>query len=74
MPGSEREGERVTEQLDDSQVRFPRMKTSDKEAVRLFTAKNAAQSTKEGEVPITEALITKRNLNFPEDEDLSEKL
>ncbi|KAK7804423.1 hypothetical protein U0070_017036 [Myodes glareolus] len=36
--------------------------------------KNAAQSTEEGEVPITEALITKRNLNFPEDEDLSEKL
>lgn len=74
MPGSEREGERVTEQLDDSQVRFPRMKTSDKGVVRLFTAKNAAQRTKEGEVPITEALITKRNLNFPEDEDLSEKL
>ncbi|CAH6775992.1 leucine-rich repeat-containing protein 46 [Phodopus roborovskii] len=37
-------------------------------------AKNAAQSTEEGEVPITEALITKRNLTFPEDEDLSEKM
>ncbi|MEJ1285346.1 leucine rich repeat containing 46 [Cricetulus griseus] len=49
------------------------MKTSDKGA-RLFTAKNAAQSTQEGEVPITEALITKRNLTFSEDEDLSEKM
>ncbi|XP_005368389.1 leucine-rich repeat-containing protein 46 [Microtus ochrogaster] len=37
-------------------------------------AKKAAQSTEDGEVPITEALITKRNLNFPEDEDLSEKM
>ncbi|XP_050012645.1 leucine-rich repeat-containing protein 46 isoform X1 [Alexandromys fortis] len=37
-------------------------------------SKKAAQSTEEGEVPITEALITKRNLNFPEDEDLSEKM
>ncbi|EGW05264.1 leucine-rich repeat-containing protein 46 [Cricetulus griseus] len=37
-------------------------------------AKNAAQSTQEGEVPITEALITKRNLTFSEDEDLSEKM
>ncbi|XP_036053689.1 leucine-rich repeat-containing protein 46 [Onychomys torridus] len=37
-------------------------------------AKNAAQGTEEGEVCITEALITKRNLAFPEDEDLSEKM
>ncbi|XP_006971939.2 leucine-rich repeat-containing protein 46 [Peromyscus maniculatus bairdii] len=37
-------------------------------------AKNAAQGTEEGEVCITEALITKRNLTFPEDEDLSEKI
>lgn len=36
-------------------------------------AKNATQSTEEG-VHITEALITKRNLTFPEDEDLSEKM
>ncbi|XP_052612296.1 leucine-rich repeat-containing protein 46 [Peromyscus californicus insignis] len=37
-------------------------------------AKSAAQGTEEGEVCITEALITKRNLTFPEDEDLSEKM
>lgn len=61
------------EQLDDGKVRSQIMKTSDKGA-RLFTAKNAAQSTQEGEVPITEALITKRNLTFSEDEDLSEKM
>lgn len=36
-------------------------------------AKNATQKTEEG-VHITEALITKRNLTFPEDEDLSEKM
>lgn len=36
-------------------------------------AKNATQRTEEG-VHITEALITKRNLTFPEDEDLSEKM
>lgn len=36
-------------------------------------AKKAAQRSEEG-VHITEALITKRNLTFPEDEDLSEKL
>ncbi|XP_059989600.1 leucine-rich repeat-containing protein 46 isoform X2 [Lagenorhynchus albirostris] len=33
-----------------------------------------AQSPEEGGVCITEALITKRNLAFPEDEDLSEKM
>uniref|UniRef100_A0A8C3VM74 Leucine-rich repeat-containing protein 46 n=1 Tax=Catagonus wagneri TaxID=51154 RepID=A0A8C3VM74_9CETA len=33
-----------------------------------------AQSQEEGGVCITEALITKRNLAFPEDEDLSEKM
>ncbi|XP_067571842.1 leucine-rich repeat-containing protein 46 isoform X4 [Pseudorca crassidens] len=33
-----------------------------------------AQSPEEGGVCITEALITKRNLAFPEDEDLSEKI
>ncbi|KAK1330993.1 hypothetical protein QTO34_008938 [Cnephaeus nilssonii] len=33
-----------------------------------------AQSPEKGEVCITEALITKRNLTFPEDEDLSEKM
>ncbi|XP_008569192.1 PREDICTED: leucine-rich repeat-containing protein 46 [Galeopterus variegatus] len=33
-----------------------------------------AQSSEEGGVCITEALITKRNLTFPEDEDLSEKM
>ncbi|XP_022365395.1 leucine-rich repeat-containing protein 46 [Enhydra lutris kenyoni] len=33
-----------------------------------------AQSPEEGGVCITEALITKRNLTFPEDEDLSEKM
>ncbi|XP_047614080.1 leucine-rich repeat-containing protein 46 isoform X1 [Phacochoerus africanus] len=32
------------------------------------------QSPEEGGVCITEALITKRNLTFPEDEDLSEKM
>ncbi|XP_031208636.1 leucine-rich repeat-containing protein 46 [Mastomys coucha] len=36
-------------------------------------AKKAARRTEEG-VPITEALITKRNLTFPEDEGLSEKM
>ncbi|XP_040605524.1 leucine-rich repeat-containing protein 46 isoform X2 [Mesocricetus auratus] len=36
-------------------------------------AKSAAR-TQEGEVLITEALITKRNLTFPADEDLSEKI
>ncbi|XP_029784220.1 leucine-rich repeat-containing protein 46 isoform X2 [Suricata suricatta] len=35
---------------------------------------NLAQSPEEGGVCITEALITKRNLAFPEDEDLSEKM
>ncbi|XP_054449592.1 leucine-rich repeat-containing protein 46 isoform X2 [Pteronotus mesoamericanus] len=35
---------------------------------------NLAQSPEEGDVCITEALITKRNLTFPEDEDLSEKM
>ncbi|KAF0875174.1 LRC46 protein, partial [Crocuta crocuta] len=39
----------------------------------LFTA-NLAQSPEEGGVCITETLITKRNLAFPEDEDLSEKM
>lgn len=39
----------------------------------LFTAK-LAQSPEEGGVCITEALITKRNLTFREDEDLSEKM
>ncbi|KAF3816834.1 hypothetical protein GH733_014182 [Mirounga leonina] len=34
----------------------------------------SAQSPEEGGVCITEALITKRNLAFPEDEDLSEKM
>ncbi|XP_058416771.1 leucine-rich repeat-containing protein 46 [Diceros bicornis minor] len=33
-----------------------------------------AQSPEEGGVCITEALITKRNLAFPQDEDLSEKM
>ncbi|XP_006166156.1 leucine-rich repeat-containing protein 46 [Tupaia chinensis] len=33
-----------------------------------------AQSPEKGGVCITEALITKRNLTFPEDEDLSEKM
>ncbi|EPQ05077.1 Leucine-rich repeat-containing protein 46 [Myotis brandtii] len=33
-----------------------------------------AESPEKGEVCITEALITKRNLTFPEDEDLSEKM
>nr|XP_019596243.1 PREDICTED: leucine-rich repeat-containing protein 46 [Rhinolophus sinicus] len=33
-----------------------------------------AQGPEEGGVCITEALITKRNLTFPEDEDLSEKM
>nr|KAF6416330.1 leucine rich repeat containing 46 [Molossus molossus] len=33
-----------------------------------------AQSPEEGDVCITEALIIKRNLTFPEDEDLSEKM
>ncbi|XP_059938416.1 leucine-rich repeat-containing protein 46 [Mesoplodon densirostris] len=33
-----------------------------------------AQSPEEGGVCITEALITKRNLAFPEDDDLSEKM
>ncbi|XP_051014392.1 leucine-rich repeat-containing protein 46 [Acomys russatus] len=37
-------------------------------------AKNATQKTKEEGVYITEALITKRNLTFPEDDDLSEKM
>ncbi|KAM8816608.1 LOW QUALITY PROTEIN: leucine-rich repeat-containing protein 46 [Rhynchonycteris naso] len=35
---------------------------------------NLAPSPEEGGVCITEALITKRNLTFPEDEDLSEKM
>ncbi|XP_046936507.1 leucine-rich repeat-containing protein 46 [Lynx rufus] len=35
---------------------------------------NFAQSPEEGGVCITETLITKRNLAFPEDEDLSEKM
>nr|XP_012307313.1 leucine-rich repeat-containing protein 46 isoform X1 [Aotus nancymaae] len=39
----------------------------------LFTAKSA-QGPEEGGVCITEALITKRNLTFPEDEELSEKM
>ncbi|KAG8514857.1 Leucine-rich repeat-containing protein 46, partial [Galemys pyrenaicus] len=39
----------------------------------LFTAKLAQGSEEEG-VCITEALITKRNLAFPEDENLSEKM
>ncbi|XP_058140075.1 leucine-rich repeat-containing protein 46 [Dasypus novemcinctus] len=33
-----------------------------------------AQSSEKGDVCITEALIIKRNLTFPEDEDLSEKM
>ncbi|XP_006774330.1 PREDICTED: leucine-rich repeat-containing protein 46 [Myotis davidii] len=33
-----------------------------------------AESPEKGEVCITEALITKRNLTFPEDEDLSERM
>ncbi|XP_070250213.1 leucine-rich repeat-containing protein 46 isoform X1 [Myotis yumanensis] len=33
-----------------------------------------AEGPEKGEVCITEALITKRNLTFPEDEDLSEKM
>uniref|UniRef100_A0A8D1E9N2 Leucine-rich repeat-containing protein 46 n=1 Tax=Sus scrofa TaxID=9823 RepID=A0A8D1E9N2_PIG len=41
--------------------------------MHLFTAK-LAQSPEESGVCITEALITKRNLTFPEDEDLSEKM
>ncbi|KAL6044520.1 hypothetical protein STEG23_035148 [Scotinomys teguina] len=49
------------------------MKTSDK-GVRLLTAKNAAQRKENREVCITETLITKRNLTFPEDGDLSEKI
>ncbi|KAL0597631.1 Leucine-rich repeat-containing protein 46 [Plecturocebus cupreus] len=39
----------------------------------LFTAKSA-QGPEEGGVCITEALITKRNLTFSEDEELSEKM
>ncbi|PNJ66427.1 LRRC46 isoform 3 [Pongo abelii] len=34
----------------------------------------SAQGPEEGGVCITEALITKRNLTFPEDEELSEKM
>ncbi|XP_045693490.1 leucine-rich repeat-containing protein 46 [Phyllostomus hastatus] len=37
-------------------------------------AANLAQSPEEGGVCITEALIIKRNLTFPEDEDLSERM
>ncbi|XP_045344541.1 leucine-rich repeat-containing protein 46 isoform X2 [Leopardus geoffroyi] len=39
-----------------------------------MTGGNFAQSPEEGGVCITETLITKRNLAFPEDEDLSEKM
>uniref|UniRef100_F7BZ25 Leucine-rich repeat-containing protein 46 n=1 Tax=Equus caballus TaxID=9796 RepID=F7BZ25_HORSE len=35
---------------------------------------NLGESPEEGDVCITEALITKRNLAFPQDEDLSEKM
>ncbi|XP_059126700.1 leucine-rich repeat-containing protein 46 [Peromyscus eremicus] len=52
----------------------PVMPGGEQEGTCLFTAKSAAQGTEEGEVCITEALITKRNLTFPEDEDLSEKI
>ncbi|PNI19405.1 LRRC46 isoform 4 [Pan troglodytes] len=34
----------------------------------------SAQGPEEGGVCITEALITKRNLTFPEDGELSEKM
>lgn len=58
--------------MDNGRVRLPRIRKWNNRT-NLFTAK-LAQSPEEGSVCITEALITKRNLAFPEDEDLSEKM
>lgn len=58
--------------MDNSRARHPRIRKGNS-WTHLFTA-NLAQSPEEGGVCITEALITKRNLTFPEDEDLSEKM
>lgn len=61
------------EQSDNSQMRSLRMKSGNK-GVHLFTAENAFETPKETGICITEDLITKRNLTFSEDNDLSEKM
>ena len=61
------------EQLVNSRVRPPRTRKCNN-WTHLFTARLSQSPEEISGVCITEALITRRNLAFPEDEDLSEKM